>query len=78
MTESLSDPRASQSFVIVSAKQMAALDQLLFMLVKYAHEHNAGTSAFTGPQLGVTRDDCNEMHRLREIWAPSAEAQGKK
>lgn len=57
MTESLTDPHASQSFVIVSREQMAALHLLLFELIKSSHEH-------TNPDPRIDRQSAGQMHEL--------------
>lgn len=68
MTESLTDPRASQNFVVVSAEQMAAVRMLLFMLIRNSR-----------PGLGIGQPPDNEyrralsyekeeMHRLLRVF----------
>lgn len=68
MTESLTDPRASQSFVIVTAAQLQALNDLLFLLIRSAHTHASVNDSHH------TRDDARKMHELLDKWIGSRSA----
>jgi hypothetical protein len=75
MTESLTDPRASQSFVIVSREQMAALHLLLFELIKASHVHLRGDPL-------IDRGQASKMHELLAAFeapnsTPASDAVGQ-
>lgn len=59
MTESLTHPHASQTFVIFTQEQMQALSTLFFLLIRYSHQHPEPHQIER-----MSRDDCHEMHLL--------------
>ncbi len=57
MTESLTDPSASQFMVILNRRQMDALSELLFELVRASHEHKQADP-------NIDRPTAAKMHQL--------------
>jgi hypothetical protein len=52
---------ASTNFIIVTQEQMAALNMLLFLLVRAAHTH-------MNPDPHCARPDASEMHEWLAKW----------